>query len=442
MSRLIRVLTLAGVFIFATFSVCGCQGGNNNPPVIPENPSQDLAITDQQESPGFENSHYLWGYYLVKIDPESLEADIIPVREVSMHVNILKFLEQGPCTDCFKIAKISQGPGGTYDIDISIKHPFVTPLLTGFDVRGIAMFNGSKVFPVSGLRVSDSSLGDCELMNPDGFTTLYNPETIDHGPLEGYLKGKLATATLPNATLNGYKRFISIDPANTRNAFYADDTITVTYNVKLSGPVIFDYAIDASWAPAINKPVTDPMTDFPISANCPEPWKIKVSDLGPALTELGGTTELQIDVYDHQGKDDKHPVVLECPDLFDGEVTATWKEDSEKYTRYEAEIGNVKLASGGSYPCLISKEAKENDPAGKPWLDLTAYQVFNVCVLIGWARTWGGSSNDEGYDVAVDGSGNAYVAGKFVGTVDFDPGPGVENRRSTCGERVFPRVYI
>ncbi len=42
----------------------------------------------------------------------------------------------------------------------------------------------------------------------------------------------------------------------------------------------------------------------------------------------------------------------------------------------------------------------------------------------GWARTWGGSENDHGFGVVVDGTGNIYVTGDFTRTVDFDPGGG------------------
>ncbi|MFH1675379.1 MAG: hypothetical protein ABIC40_00035, partial [bacterium] len=430
MSRIIRVISLAVVFLAATFFVCGCQDGKNNPPVMPENQSQELTVTSQQETSGSESSHYLWGYYLVKIDTEKLESEIIPVREVSMHVNILKFLEQGPCTDCFKIAGISPGPSGTLNIDIAIKHPFATPLLTGFDVRGIAMFNGGKVFPVSGLRMSDSSLGDGELMNADGYTTLYNPTTIAHGPLEGYLKGKLATATAPNATLNGFKRFVSDDPANTRNAFYAGETITVTFNVKMPKPFVLGYAIDASWAPAKNKPVTDPMTDFGSQANSPEAWKIGVTDLGPGLTESGGSTVLQINVYDRGGKDSHDAPVVECPEIFDGASVGVFESESTDYSSWQVTITNAKLAVEGDYRCLFSVVDNQNDPVGKPWMDISAYQIFPVHVTsVGssdgnllWAKYAGGIDSDVGFEITTLSDNSTVMTGCFQGTATFGPG--------------------
>jgi len=39
----------------------------------------------------------------------------------------------------------------------------------------------------------------------------------------------------------------------------------------------------------------------------------------------------------------------------------------------------------------------------------------------GWTRTWGGNSDDNAANVAVDRWGNLYVSGSFAGTVNFDP---------------------
>ncbi|MFK7969429.1 MAG: T9SS type A sorting domain-containing protein [Bacteroidia bacterium] len=49
---------------------------------------------------------------------------------------------------------------------------------------------------------------------------------------------------------------------------------------------------------------------------------------------------------------------------------------------------------------------------------------------IQWATDFNGDQNDFPMDVAVDGSGNIYVAGAFNGTVDFDPGIGTASRTS------------
>jgi hypothetical protein len=43
----------------------------------------------------------------------------------------------------------------------------------------------------------------------------------------------------------------------------------------------------------------------------------------------------------------------------------------------------------------------------------------------GWARNIGSTGLDFGSDLALDLSGNIYITGEFLGTVDFDPGPAV-----------------
>jgi hypothetical protein len=50
-----------------------------------------------------------------------------------------------------------------------------------------------------------------------------------------------------------------------------------------------------------------------------------------------------------------------------------------------------------------------------------------------WAKQIGGLYNDLAYAIALDGAGNVYATGSFMGTVDFDPGSGVANLDGVFG---------
>ena len=49
----------------------------------------------------------------------------------------------------------------------------------------------------------------------------------------------------------------------------------------------------------------------------------------------------------------------------------------------------------------------------------------------------GGANSDNGFGIAVDGSGNVYTTGTFRGTADFDPGADAVNLTSSGGIDIF-----
>lgn len=54
-----------------------------------------------------------------------------------------------------------------------------------------------------------------------------------------------------------------------------------------------------------------------------------------------------------------------------------------------------------------------------------------------WAKAFGGSNYDFGYDITTDTNGNIYTTGYFSGTVDFDPSSGINNLTSIGSYDVF-----
>ena len=270
-----------GVLFIISLIVCGCAS-NPTVPSIVDGSSQDLSAAGMSSQA---DNHRLWGEWTFHFSADHTRVDAVPMRSGRFHLNVPKFLESY-CTDCLQIAGVQNNGDGTIDLTVRITHPFAGhPEYTGFDVKGIIMFEGSHTVPWHSKRIfpygdmSDKSafsirwaeVGDPEVLNPDGYTVRWSPwwPSGSTMPIFSYWKGKYTRGT-PTANINAYRNFYTDEE---RHMFRVDDSDTETYLISLPpGPVIAGYAVEASWEPPITTPVTDPINDFSISANQEEPY--------------------------------------------------------------------------------------------------------------------------------------------------------------------------
>ncbi|MFZ4123643.1 MAG: SBBP repeat-containing protein [Candidatus Planktophila sp.] len=96
-------------------------------------------------------------------------------------------------------------------------------------------------------------------------------------------------------------------------------------------------------------------------------------------------------------------------------------------------------SAGNIYTTGIFQNAVDFDPEAETinFESVGLYDVFvsklNSSGDLLWAKSFGGTSNDFGNAIEVDGSGNIYTTGYFYDTADFDPGEGTTNFTSTGG---------
>jgi len=289
----------------ASISIIGCSDSS-----LPSNLLlNDPASTSPAGSAVTEGNRYLWGIFDITLDPLANGAEVTPRRSMEGHLNAVKFLEKAPCSTCLSITKAQNVGPKQWIVDIQLSHPFVgLDEYTGFDVRGIAMFDSTYGFPGSGLSFPDPSISTGgALLNPDGYTRLFNPTEYPPGSQPWaaweYQKGKFATEAFPTATLNPYKAF---NPDSPRRYFGCAEADTQSYEIRFpsDGPLRFGYAVDANWAPPLAKPPEVP-DDFPPEANMPEAYLVDFQIVADTLWYdsdggSGGDVRFVLKVYDHQ----------------------------------------------------------------------------------------------------------------------------------------------
>lgn len=78
---------------------------------------------------------------------------------------------------------------------------------------------------------------------------------------------------------------------------------------------------------------------------------------------------------------------------------------------------------------------------------LALLMIIPLCAAQGqiayfeWVKPIGGTGNDAGQRILLDDTGNVYIAGEFKGTVDFNPGPGVQNLTAVSNSDAYVAKY-
>jgi hypothetical protein len=289
-----------GVLFIISLIVCGCATNPTIPPVNDQADIPDLQLSNMTSQAG---NHRLWGEWSLYFSEDHTRVEAVPMRTARFHLNTLKFLEEY-CSDCLRILDIRNNGDETIDMTVRITHPFTGhPEYTGFDVKGIIMFEGSYVYPSvfskeppypGPYRISWREYGDPEFLDPDGWTMRWSPEW-DSGsdmPIFNYYQGRYSKG-MPTANLNGYRNFYTDEE---RHMFRHDGSVTGVYRLWLppGEPIVAGYAVEACWEPPIRTPVTNPLEDFPVSANQTEPYLFNyVVNNGETITEPCCGQELQ-----------------------------------------------------------------------------------------------------------------------------------------------------
>jgi len=338
MNRLSNIFVLlVPAMMFLSIIAIGCSINGDGGPTVPSD-GKSLDAMD---------THYLWGYWTIALDEKS-GAQVIPMREVSVHWNVIGFLEQSPCTDCLQVTKLLW-PAGEVEATIQLRHPFPGgDEFTGFDVRGICFLPGTFQLPL--LNHTIPNFGVENYLEPIqgvylGYTNMFNPVTYPEGLPFGYAKGKLTgwPKDMLTASLGAFQYYTSTP--DVRNAFRTFSVLSNVYHIKLvePGPLVFGYAVDASWEEP-TKPVVFPDSFGPY-ANCLEAWKAELEVDDSALTADGGYLKVTAVAYDHQGSSTIFGASLECPELTPDLIMGDATAESPESRTYEFIVPNDNLTA-------------------------------------------------------------------------------------------------
>jgi hypothetical protein len=313
-SRLLLYMAILSI----TFALCSCSRHSNgiNDPV-----TGDL-------TPGTPNvatpvNHGVIAVFDAFIDPE---AGIFTV-EPAQRIGAFHF----PLTNLFPnvLSIVGYSFGPPFQAQIRLTHPFPTSDIIAFDPRVIACLPArtgvSAQFDTLQVLTNNSVL-----LYPDGYTSLFDNASLpgNVNPYVAYFKSK------------SYRQWGAVTGVVETQTWIMDIN-------GFGGPLSFQLVVDVSTNfPAPPTPSTD---------NCPEPYQMDI-DIGNDLTSFGGSTGIEVFVYDWQGHETIQSVKAEAPDIYPGLIDLVYLADGPyPYSFYYAgNLSNKYHAPAGDYDVLVA----------------------------------------------------------------------------------------
>jgi hypothetical protein len=285
-------------------------------------------------------------------------------------------------------------------------------------------FNVTQVIPPPEIELGSDPTG-ADVLDID--VTITNPFPIDVFDVRGivfsdnighYIKnndGWTPLFDIPGGLpINSFKAFCRDIPSREFQGLTEN-----TENIRISCPnenYSIQYAVEVS---------------FP--ANCQEPYEITNFGHEPVYDIQDSQGMAQVYVSDWQ--DDINAVYLYCP-VFTNTTLVSFEPAGAHI--WETNLINVNGLSSGNYQgyLIVTSENSGN----LALYDDVTLKVSNSSAD-GWAESFGGEFNEKAVCTALDLLGNIYVSGYYYGTVDFDPGSGIDLHTSNGEDDIFLCKY-
>ena len=293
MIRLNLVLILMLSVVIFTFTSCSTHNSN---PVAPSGGSD---INYPASPDAMEDGHNFLGEYIMTFDPETWETEVIPVRDSdSVHVIITSYLFAPPCPakGCFQFF-ITDWTGTVLTIDLVLANPST---LAPYDVR--------QIF---------TELNGKEILNPDGYTHLYDPPStpLQINPFIAYAKEE------------SNRRF----PAGPWSVIHEELLIDFPPGAQAQVTFVFECSF---------------------GGNTEEPYQIVNQNQYGVLPDEGGWTVILTDINDWQ--DDIEKATLDTTAL---NARITNFSLIPQTNTYRAFVNNYLHSPVGTYPALIKAKS-------------------------------------------------------------------------------------